>query len=375
MKRQSDKIFIIMFITFLFGMSVLNILTPDKVFSESENRVLQQMPKLSIKNVLNGRFMNKFSRYICDQFVFKDFFVSFKSDIERITLKGENNGVYFGRDGYLLEKYKKPSKALDNNINAINDFCNRNTKLSTYFLLVPNSVKIYDDKLPKFAKPYDELNTIKNVKHKLNSDVKFIDVYKTLREHKNEYIYFRTDHHWTMLGAYYAYKQCARYMGFTPNNINDFTFKTVSNKFYGTYYSKANNRHIDSDSIQVAFPKFKANYEIYYRDNDRCTNSLYESKYLNKKDKYSYFLDGNHSLVTIKSNVKNGKKLIIFKDSYSHCFIPFLANNYEEIHIIDLRYYRLNVYDYIKENNINEALFLYNVSTFSSDDSTDVLSK
>ncbi|MEE0880932.1 MAG: DHHW family protein, partial [Turicibacter sp.] len=96
-------------------------------------------------------------------------------------------------------------------------------------------------------------------------------------------------------------------------------------------------------------------------------DGLYNYDYLNKKDKYSMFLNGNHPLTVVKSSVNNGQKLVIFKDSYSHCLVPFLAMNFEEIHLIDLRYFNSNPYEYIQQQNFNRALFVYNLSTFGTD--------
>ncbi|MCY6484864.1 DHHW family protein [Clostridium aestuarii] len=367
MNKRANKILVIMFITFLFSINILNIVVADKTFSQSENRLLQQLPKLTWNNLVSGRFSSKFEKYITDQFVFKDFWVALKSDADRLRLKSENNGIFFGKAGYLLENYKKPDKQLEDNIHSINVFGDNMSDLSTYLLLVPNSVKVYEDKLPLFASPYDQLKTIENVKKNLNKDVKFIDVYDKLYNNKDEYIYFRTDHHWTMKGAYYAYQMLAEKLGFKPYDISEFDSKTVSDEFYGTFYSRANNSHISSDAIEIFQPKFDTAYTVDYPYENKSMSNLYEFKHLLGKDKYSLFLDGNHSLMTIKTNVKNNKKIVIFKDSYAHCFIPFLANHYEEIHVIDLRYYKLNVYEYIQEHKIKEVLFLYNVTTFSSD--------
>ncbi|MCK4260773.1 MAG: hypothetical protein KAX49_17485 [Halanaerobiales bacterium] len=373
MLNKANKIIIIMFVTFLISINILNLLTPDKEFSESENRRLAHLPNFTWKNIKSGRFSKKFEEYITDQFIFKDYLVAIKSDIERLILKTENNGIFFGKDGYLLEHYKKPDERLDENIDSINIFNKKMPDVSTFLLLVPNSVKIYEDMLPLFASPYDQLKTIERVKENLNPEINFVDVYETLYSKKDEYIYFKTDHHWTMRGAYYAYQILADHLRIKSFDMNDFNSKIVSDKFYGTFYSRVNNRHISPDSIEIFQQKLEKSYEVYYHDINKGTDSLYESKHLDSKDKYSVFLDGNHALVTIKTNIKNNKKIAIFKDSYAHCFIPFLANHYKEIHVIDLRYYKLDIYKYINEHQIKEVLFLYNVSTFSTDDSIEWL--
>lgn len=368
MLKNSNKIIISIFILFILSINILNICIPDRSFSELENRMLAQKPKFTVKGLISGRFTRKFEEYVTDQFAFRDFWVGIKSDAERLTLKTINNGIFFGNDGYLLEDYKKSDQQLIENIKFINNFASRLPNVSTYLLLAPNSVKIYEDKLPPFASPYDQLKAIEKVKDGLDSDIAFVDAYDILKNMKDEYIYFKTDHHWTMRGAYYAYRELAKIIGVKPYDLKDFTSEIVSDNFYGTFYSKANNRHLAPDVIEILKSDSDIKYEIYYADEDRYTDTLYDLKHLDKKDKYSVFLGGNHSLMTIKTNVKNNKKIVIFKDSYSHCFIPFLANHYEEIHVIDLRYYKLDAYKYIEEHDIKEALFIYSVSNFTTDE-------
>lgn len=364
---RGNKILIIMFIIFIVVINILNIITPDKEMSESENRVLGKMPDVSLKNIISGKFTKKFERYVTDQFIFRDVWVGLKSDIERLRLQKENKGIFFGKDNYLLENYEKPKNQLLENINSINTFYSNLKDIDMYFLLPPNSVKIYEEKLPVFASPYDQLKVINNVKKNLNKNIRFIDVYNTLNKHKDEYIYFRTDHHWTMKGAYYAYLEFCKAINIKPHTLEDYKSEFITDSFFGTYYSKASNYHLRPDKIELFTPKFDTNYKVCYINENNCTDTLYNFDYLNKKDKYGLFLNGNKPLITINSNADNEDNILILKDSYSHSFIPFLANEYSNIHVIDLRYYNMNIDDYIKENDINKILFLYNVSTFSND--------
>lgn len=373
MKKFSNKIIVAVFLVFLISIGTLSVIIPDKRFSEFENRMLAKPPKFSLKNLISGRFTDKFEEYITDQFPLRDFWVAVKCDIERLSLKTNNNEIYFGKDGYLLEDYKRTNEQLLSNINSINTFSKAVPNIKTYFLLAPNSVKVYEDKLPLFASPYNQLETIEKVEQQLYQNVNFINVYPEMINKKNEYIYFKTDHHWTMRGAYYAYRELSNKLDIKAYSINDFNSEIIDKSFYGTFYSKANNIHISPDSIEIFTPKLDNKYKVEYIDTDKSSDSLYEYNHLDKKDKYSIFLDGNHALMTINTNIKNGKKLVVFKDSYAHSLIPFLANHYEEIHVIDLRYYKLNFYDYIKQNNINEALFLYNINNFSQDESIKLL--
>ena len=366
MNKRSNLIITIVFLGFIFGFGTLHAIIPDKEFSESENRVLGQLPMFSWESLKDGRFTKKFEEYIQDQFPFKDKFVALKSDMERLRLKGENNGVYFGDDNRLLEKFYKPNELLDKNIEAINSFIEKINGVKSYVMIVPTATKIYEDKLPKYAVNYDQMQVIDSLKSKIKNGT-VIDVYDELIDKKDEYIYFKTDHHWTMRGAYYAYKELANEVGFEALELDEFKTKIVTNDFKGTFYSKANNIHLPADSMEIFEPKEEKEYKIYYDMGTEEHNEIFVWSHLEKKDKYSLFLDGNHALVDIETNVDNGKKLVVIKDSYAHSLIPFLTNHYEEIKILDLRYFNMDVYKYIQEIGANEVLFLYNIKTFIED--------
>ncbi|KEI15324.1 MULTISPECIES: DHHW family protein [Clostridium] len=389
-------------IFFIVGIFIVNIFSKDKGFSESENRVLQSRPAFSFDKLKSGKFTKEYEKYITDQFAFRDFWVGIKSSTDKLLEKKDNNGVYLGKDGYLLQKPKKidEDNVIDN-IDYINKFAKNNPKCNMSFLLVPNSVKILEEKLPKYAVPEDEEKIINKVKGELNpQNIKFVDVYEELKNHKNEYIYYKTDHHWTTLGAYYAYEKLGDTMGYKPLQISDFNIEKVTDNFYGTLYSKGNYRDIEPDSIEIFKPKKQIDFNINYYDNKKTSSSLYEFNNLEKKDKYSVFLDGNHDLVTIKTIEKNTiyknkitkitkkksrksknkrkikleknkgikvKKLLVIKDSYAHSLVPFLTNHYDEIHMIDLRYFNDNINEYIKKNDIEDILLLYNVLTFTKE--------
>lgn len=365
MDKLKNFIYILMFLAFIFGISALNILTPDKAISETENRPLQEYPIFTWERLVSGKFTSEFDEYMTDQFIFKDSWVGVKSDIERLLLKGKNNGVYFAQQGYLLEEFISSGQYFIRNLESINSFHEKLPELKTEVLLTPTAVSIYEDLLPAYAPIYDQKLMLQTASATLDLDV--IDVYSTLLEHKTEDIFYKTDHHWTTLGAFYAYQSLMNAIGQQPYQISDFEIKEVSNSFYGTYYSKANNHHLNPDSIEIFLPQKDIDFSVSWNGEETSFDGLYDYEYLNKKDKYSMFLGGNQPLTVVKSNVDNNKKLVVFKDSYAHCLVPFLALHFEEIHLIDLRYFNMNPYDYIRSNEFDQALFLYNLSTFGAE--------
>lgn len=348
----------------------LNIITSDAVFSESENRRLEQKPKFSIEDLFDGKFTANYEKYIADQFAFRDFWVGIKSSCEKILGKRENNNVYLGDDGYLMQKFNKPhEKDFDKKISAINAFADTLYNVNKYLVLVPNSVKVLEDKLPNNAPTYDELIYIDKVEKALEQNIKFVDIYDALYSKSDEYIFYKTDHHWTTKGAYYAYKELGKYMKYTPYEKDDFYIKKVTDCFYGSLYSKSGFRNINPDSIELYIPKINENYEVEYYDQNRLSKSLYDMESLNKKDKYTVFFGGNHSLIKIRTDNDNQKKLLIVKDSYANSMIPFLARHFSEIYVVDLRYYDDSLSQLIENNDIDDVLILYNVISFFEDSS------
>lgn len=349
---------------------LFNIIISDKDFSDMENRRLEQLPKFSFENIFKGQFISNFEKYISDQFPFRDFFIGVKSYCERISGKKENNGVFLGEDGYLMEKFNKPhDKDFKNRIDVINSFAENTANINKYFILVPNSVKILEDKLPYSAPVDDEYFYMNKVKNGLDKNIKFVDVYDIFWDKKDEYIYYKTDHHWTTKGAFYAYEKLAKSMGFYPHEEDYFNIENVADNFYGSLYSKGGFRNIDSDDIKLYIPKKSENYTVKYYEENNTSDSLYNMDNLNKKDKYTVFLNGNHPLLKINTNIHNGKKLLIIKDSYANSLVPFLTGHFNEIYMIDLRYFEEDLSKFIKNNDIDDILILYNVKSFFEDDS------
>jgi len=360
------KIIVFFFILFFCGIGLLNVMESDQHYSEHENRELASRPEFSLRGVISGDFMEDFESYINDQFIWKSSWLKVKAFIEKMMLKQENNGILIGENDYLLQPISEPTEQMQSNIKNINRFSEKNEDVSVYFLLAPTSVDIYREQRPWLAQSYSQLSILNSVQKQLSTKVSFIDVYETLRQNNNQQLYFRTDHHWTARGAYYAYVEAAKALKLQAYNLDDFNIETVSDNFKGTFYSKANSLRTKPDYIEAFFPKWPVKYEVLYDDKE-TTNTLYEYDYLQKNDQYSFFLDGNHSLVKITSNVENGRKIAVVKDSYAHAFIPFLVNHFEEVHMVDLRFNQSNLSDYLAQNEIKDVLFLYNIDHFMTD--------
>lgn len=367
MSKTTDRILVLTFVFLLGGTMLLNLLTPDRVFSLRENRYLAKRPVFNVHNILQGRFSRQFEDYVTDEFALRDQWVLLKGDLELLMLRRGNNGIFFGQDGYLLEDFRRPGPALVRNIDSVNRFAKAFADIKVNLLLAPNSVALYPEKLPLFASVYDQSQVLHQVKQGMTTRIGFIPVLDALRAEKHQYLYFRTDHHWTMRGAYFAYRQLAKALDIQPISHQEFDKEIVAQDFWGTYYSKANNRYLKSDAIEVWLPRNFVQVDVRFNDREGSFSSLYFPEHLDTRDKYAYFLDGNHPLTTITTEAAGGGKLAVFKDSFAHALLPFLAQHYQEIHVIDLRFFDANLEEYLEENGIAEALFLYSISGFASD--------
>lgn len=373
MNKKLPKALGITFALYILGLFGLQATLKDQTFSELENRTLATKPKFTPSSLLDGTYTDNFESYIADQFPLRNQFISIKSNTEKLLQKKENNGVFIGAHDYLLQKFNAPDMALARkNADYINKLA---SEFNVYVALAPTATKILEHYLPPFSPTYDEKTYINDFYSFLSPKVKTIDLITPLKAHNTEPIYYKTDHHWTTLGAYYGYTTLADKLGFTPLPLDAFNIQTVSSNFYGSLFSKGNFTFSKPDEVQIFYPKKPIQMKVRYEATDTETDSPYALNHLDKKDKYSLFLDGNHPLIKITTSVKNGKKLLVIKDSYANCLVPFLTAHYEEIQILDLRLLNMPLTTYCHEENINDILLLYNVQNFSVEAKLSLLNK
>ena len=366
---MKNKNFIVagIFVVFIFIITILNIISPTKIYSEKEKRKLAQSPELNKETILSGKFTREFEEYFNDQFVFRDNWISLNTKYKILSLNKHINDVYLGKNNYLFEDTssydtKKLYKNMDHLKNLISKYKDSIGENNINIMLIPNGSEILSDKLPKYATVLEQQKILKDAEVMYKDN--FINTYDILKRNKSKYIYYKIDHHWTTLGAYYGYNAWADKTNHEIKPFSSDNTKIISTNFLGTIYSKINYAK-EPDIITIYNPEEK--YSVNYDSNTSSSTSLYNLEYLEKKDQYSVFLDGNHGLVTITSSNTNGKNLLIIKDSYANCFIPFIADEYEKIHVIDLRYYNSSLESYIEDNDISELLVLYNINSIAKD--------
>ncbi|MFM9278698.1 DHHW family protein [Paenibacillus jiagnxiensis] len=374
--KISGKCLAVLLLLFTGVIAVLNWAAPDRAFSEAENRMLKQLPHFSLNTLLSGDFTSDFEAYMSDQFVFRDLWIGVKTDMDRMLGKKESNGVYLGKEGYLIQKFVPPAEEdVEEKMDAIHAFGAATPGLRKYVMIVPTAAAVHQDKLPKYADTGVEEAYLDRIRRSLSPDIHFVDVFPALYAKREQPIFYKTDHHWTTQGAYTAYLELCKQMGLNPQKDEDFIVRQATGEFYGSLYSKSGFRHVQPDSIKLYRPKDQEKYTVMYVDEGKTSNSLYAPEQLEKKDKYAVFLNGNHGLIRIETGQTNGKKLLVVKDSYANSFIPFLLKHFSEIDVVDLRYYDGDLTAFVNEHGIREMLLLYNASTFSEDPSIQYLSE
>ncbi|MEQ2456918.1 DHHW family protein [Flavonifractor hominis] len=358
-----------LFCAFLGVFLVANAVSPDREFSQMENRTLEQLPTPSVESLLSGEFMKDFETYTTDQFVGRDGWIGLKAATERTLGKQENNGVYFCDQDTLITRFDQPdAQKVQTNLTYVNNFV-ENVDIPVVFSLIPTQACIWADRLPAGAPNASQTDILDQAKAATGAT--WADLYTPLWAHKDEDIFYRTDHHWTSLGAYYGYTGLAQALGFTPVSLDSYTETVRSTEFYGTVFSSSGVRWVKPDTISTYVPDTGITVTEHTYDNKgnpvEKPRALYDTSYLSVKDKYSMFLGGNQSLGVVTTPNTDQPKLLIIRDSYTDSLVPFLTAHYSEIHLIDLRYYKLSIQDYIKANDIDQALVLYSVPNFVTD--------
>ena len=384
---MKNRITIICFLIMIFGLSIFSLIKKDKHFSENENRVLSGKPEFEMQAILNGEYEEKYEDYISDQFILRDWWIGIKTCCDLAMLKKEVNGVYFCQDDYLISAHNQEEYNSDTaweNYKCVKNFINKyKENINVKLMIVPTSQEVLKDKLPPYVDAAGEIQLINTIYNDMDS-ANVVNVSDTLCTHSNEYIFYRTDHHWTTLGAYYAYTEYMNSIGEIADDKERYNIEKVTDKFYGTNSSKVNIRTL-SDDIYLYKLKENIDISIRYNETEDIRDTLYYEKALDTKDKYSVFLGGNNSFLEIKTyaeneidvtdegyeenkiNEVNGGRLLVIKDSYAHSFIPFLIDRFSEIDIVDLRYYNKSIEALIEERNYTHLLILYNIDNLATD--------
>ena len=363
---------VLAFFLFIFLFTAVDLVKPDREYSEFENKYLTQRPEFTLASFLNNEWTSKYETYLNDQFVLRDDWITLKSICESMLLKIENNGIAYGADDYLFEKFT--TLAGDSLAQFERNVGYEKTFIDTYgetvpitFTIIPNAYMILPEKLPEGLTQVDQAAYTAPIYEAVGDKAQVVDFTGALTAHKDEYIFYRTDHHWTTLGAYYAYAAYAESLGMEPVALDSLSGIEVPD-FYGTYFSKAKKFDAVADTITY-YPIADAGVIIDGQEAD----GYYDLSKFEVRDKYAAFLRGNNGYTVIKSGVREApegqepSKILVIKDSYANSFVPFLLYNFDEVHVVDLRYSAVSMKELLSTENFDQVLLMYNFMNLVTD--------
>ena len=365
MKKYSCAV-IVVFVATLLAVPLATALSPNKSFSQNENRYLAAAPNLTAQNIWSGNFMKQAEEYVTDQFPLRDNWVGFKSDFLRLLGCKEINGVYLGKEGYLIEKWAPEDfdpQQLTQNINAINAFATANPQINTYTMLVPTAGTVYANKLPSGAPMFCQQQVLTTAQNALNTG--YIDLLPLFLQQAEQQLFYKTDHHWTNTGAYLAYTQYCHTLGLPV--VQQPPAKVATTTFQGSLYSKVLGSHCPTDTIFLPQCPGIDQCQVQYPPGTQCDNTLYQTWALAQKDKYQVFLGGNYPWLAITTPCQNQKSLLIIKDSFANSFVPYLTPYYQTIYMVDLRYYPGGLSQFLAQHPVQDCLILCQAKTLAQD--------
>ena len=281
----------------------------------------------------------------------------------------QSGGVYVvGSAGYemynyvgsLAEKYQSTVNAVADSLSGVSQ---------VYAMAIPLSSGItLPDELFSDIPGSDQAQAEKDILVGMGQNVKTIPLHDVMMSHRTEYIYFRTDHHWTALGAYYAYVQFCTAKGITPHNLSDYEVSQFPG-FLGSFYNdggKPDAMKNDPDTVNAYHP-VSATASMKYGDNENSTLTggqvIFDESTASASLKYGTFIMGDNPFTVIENpEVSNGESCIVVKESFGNAFVPFLVDHYQTVYVVDYRYYSGSVTQLARNKGVKDVLFVNNLS-------------
>lgn len=368
-RKKADVMFSLVFVVILVVIMVLNLLTPNKEVSADENRRLAGRPRFSADSLLSGEYMEKYEKYLSDQFAGREVLRNARVVLNRLGGSKEENGVLIGKNGQLMEKLLVPDQeVLGNNLDAIVDFAEKNQKMPVYMMLVPDAANVLNKDLPLLYTAADQKRMIAQVKRELDTHVTWIDVESVLNKHTDDTIYYKTDKHWTSAGAYYVFQAAAELMDISKGVSGKFATYPISTTFNGDLAAKSGCEKHVKEVIEIYIPlEGDTDVIVNYVDEQRKSTSLYDSSKLEGSNQYEVFLGGDSSVIDIKTVSESTRRLLVVKDSFANSFLPFLTPYFREIVVVDPQYYGGTIDEIMDTYRITDTLILYSGNTFFQD--------
>ena len=363
MTKTYSRFLTAFFCLFLGGLLLWHVVLPDRARSDVENRTLAQKPEFSWESLKDGSYTTAVEEYFADQFPMRDGWTGLKARAEQLIGKREFHDVFLCGDTLISQVQTPDAELVEKNLSYIHRLADK-TDATVTLGLIPSAAEVWKNKLPAGAESWDQAAFLEKA---AQLSLPLVDFHSALTAHADEPIFYRTDHHWTSLGAFYGANALLKTLGREPLSPEVFAPEIASTDFNGTLYSQSGIHWLPPDSMEFWVPE-DGLAVTSWRSGAAEDAALYDRSYLTQKDKYSAFLGGNQPLCVIKNeNITDGGKILLIRDSYSDALAPFLAQSFSEVHLLDLRYYRAPAAQYAAENGIDEIVALYSIPNFITD--------
>jgi hypothetical protein len=397
MNRQA-KLNIILFLVFIFGLTAVNLLgSKSQTVSELEQRAIQKKPAFTLDRFFEGKFTREYDNFFADNFAFRSSLVQVGTDMKQlkglpvgdtasiVVQGGDNMAVNMNTEAgaavssattskYLILEdraftlFTYSASAAEKYAQALNRFkASVDPKVHVYSLIAPTSSEFLEnDKYKEMSdsqkEAFDHINQL------LDPSIGRVDAYGALNEHRNEYVYFRTDHHWTALGAYYAYTKFIDTIGEKPVPLDQYEAGEIEG-FLGTAYKGTLSTDLRSNPDRLTYytPFVENTYTMHTSKGKSVVKKVVDPNYAKGNTAYATFLGGDYPWGEIETSNQNGKRIAVVKDSYANAFVPFLLPHYEKVYYIDPRYLNENMLDFVKREKITDVLFLNNSTVARND--------
>lgn len=364
--KKSDILLCVLFCGFLSAMLAAFLLLPRQDFSEKEKRYLAEPPVLSWENLSSGQFGEIAEKYLADHMPGRDFFVGVSAYYDLYSGRQVTKDVYLaGTDRLVESPVAWDEAAAKKNMDKINAFAEKIGQ-PVDLMIVPSAGYVYQDRVQGLKAPYTDNRIIRDIYALAGERVAGLDLMPVFDSAEEiDSLYYRTDHHWTSGGAYTAYRAYMEQKGREYLRPEDFTVSTHSG-FLGSTYSRSGLWLTEAEAVELW--DSGTEFTVTNSETDAVHDGVFYPERLDELDKYTVYLDGNHSMVRIQNpNAAGNGKLLVVRDSYANCLGTFLANAYEEVVLVDLRYYKKPISELVENEEFADVLVCYSLSNFMTD--------
>lgn len=367
MKKLYHFLPALVFLAFLAAMALLLLFSPVREYSENEKRYLAGRPEVSAEKILSGEAQKELEKFTADQIPGRDFFVGVNAYWNLATGRNAAQDIYYCDEGYLINAPKQADeKIFTDNLTRFDQFAEK-LGVPADLVMVPTTGYLMEEVLPAFHKEYQD-DALYDLAGTLLENVRLVDVRDALKQGKDGgQICYRTDHHLTSYGNYLLYEAYQKANNATYLSRDAYEV-TSYDGFYGTDWSGSGYWLVDPDTVEVWDAGLAPTVTLIDGGAEpKVSNDLFYLSHLENLDKYPIFLDGNHAMVTIHNPDAQGGNLLVIRDSYAHCLSTFLAADYQNIYLVDLRYYRQSVSEFVAEHPVDRVLYLYGMDNLITD--------